>query len=115
MLAHQDSGHLVHIQNFYQPTRYVVFEHATVIEDGDGAIGVAPGVVSVAGSGASTHLEVALLASEPPYELTATAVDLVDGEGIAGGGDEQVGVVIYLYGIDVEVVKGPPASSGKAL
>ena len=40
---------------------------------------------------------------------------LLDGKGIAGGGDEQVGVVIYLYGIDVEVVKGPPASSGKAL
>src|SRR5215213_2154792 len=50
------------------------------------------------------HLEVALLASQLPYDLTALAVNLVDRKGPAGT-NEQVGVVIDVYGVDVEVVE----------
>jgi hypothetical protein len=41
----------------------------------------------------------------PPDHLPALAVDLVDGTGRAGG-DEQVILVIHVYGVDVEVVVG---------
>src|SRR5215218_2728790 len=74
-----------------------------VIEDGDGAVFLAPSVVLEGESGASTHLEVTLLAAEAPNDLTAFAVDLVDGGGIASG-DEEVVIVVYVYGVDVEVV-----------
>ncbi len=52
-----------------------------------------------------THLEVALLAAETPDDLARLAVDLVHGAGPAGG-DEQVILVVYVYGVDVEVVEG---------
>src|SRR5215218_9105521 len=81
--------------------------HATIIEDGYGAVRLATGVVLPGPPGAWIHLEGALLAAQPPQDLTALAVDLVDGGGSAGG-DKQVGVVIDIYGVDVEVVEGHP-------
>src|SRR5918998_4618580 len=77
----------------------------TVIEDGDGAIGLAARVVLKDGSSARPHLKCALFPPQAPYDLTGHAVDLVDGGGLAGG-DYQVAVVVYVYGVDVEVVKG---------
>jgi hypothetical protein len=60
--------------------------------------------VLVGESGARAHLELTLFTTKAPYDLAALAVDLVDGEGSACG-DEQVAVVIYVYGSDVEVVE----------
>jgi hypothetical protein len=71
------------------------------------AVSLTAGVVLVAGSGARAHLEVALLATQAPYDLAALAVDLVDSGGMASG-DEQVIVMIYVYGVEMEVVKVPP-------
>ena len=81
-----------------------IFEdRGAVIEDGDGAVGQAPGVVLEGESGAWTHLEVALLAAKAPYDLAPFAVYLVDGGGFAGR-DQQVVVVVHVYGVEVEVV-----------
>ena len=55
--------------------------------------------------GARAHLEVVLLPAQSPHDLACLAVDLVDGAGRAGG-DEQVILVIHIYGVDVEVVVG---------
>src|SRR5215218_4209680 len=81
--------------------------HATVIEDGYGAVRLATGVVLPGPPGAWIHIAGALLAAQPPQDLTALEVDLVDG-GASAGGDEQVGVVIDIYGVDVEGVEGHP-------
>src|SRR5215212_9713470 len=77
----------------------------TVIENGDGAVSLAPSVVLVGESGARSHLEVALLTPEPPQDLAAFALYLVDGRGPFSG-DEEVAVKVYVYGVDVEVVEG---------
>jgi hypothetical protein len=74
-----------------------------VVEDGDGAITVAPSVVLEGAVGTFTHLEVALLAAEAPQYLSALAHYLVDTPGIAGA-HEQVAVGLYVYGVEVEVV-----------
>src|SRR5919112_2224832 len=83
----------------------VLLRGGAVVEDGDGAVTLAPGVVLGNEAGSWTHLEVALLAAEAPQDLTVFAVDFVDGR-CPFGGDEEVAVVIYLYGVDVEVVEG---------
>src|SRR5919107_4895343 len=75
-----------------------------VVEDGDGAILLPSGIVLPVGAGALPHLEVTLLATETPQHLPVSAVYLVDGGGVAGG-DEEVVVVVHLYGVDVEVVE----------
>ena len=59
------------------------------------------------GAGAFPHLEVAPLAAEAPDDLAASSVQFVDGGGVAGG-DEEVVVLVYVYGVDVEVVEGFP-------
>jgi hypothetical protein len=76
---------------------------AAVVEDGDGAVLVAPSVVLEGGPGVIAHLEVALFTAEAPQDPAALAVDLGDGPGVAGR-DEQVAVVVDVYGVDVEVV-----------
>src|SRR5919112_2708555 len=83
----------------------VLLRGGAVVEDGDGAVILAPGVVLGNEAGSWAHLEVALLATEAPQDLTVLAVDLVDGGGPFGG-DEPVAVEIYLYSVDVEVVEG---------
>src|SRR5919112_13962 len=82
----------------------VLLRGGAVVEDGDGAVTLAPGVVLGNEAGSWTHLEVALLAAEAPQDLAVLGVDLVDGGG-SFGGDEEVTVEIYLYGVDVEVVE----------
>src|SRR5215211_7430325 len=81
----------------------VLKDRGTVIEDGDGAVGLAAGIMLVGEPGARAHLEVALLPAQPPYDRTGLAVDLIHGGGAAGR-DKQVIVVVHIYGIDVEVV-----------
>src|SRR5215204_7322292 len=93
---------------FYCLRDQTVKDRVAVVEDGDAAVGQAASVVLEAKSAARTHLEVALLASKAPDDLTTFSVYLVDGEGLAGR-DEQVVVVIYFYGVDVEVVEPPAA------
>ena len=41
---------------------------------------------------------------EAPHDLARAAIYLVDGEGLASG-DDQVRVVVYFYGVGVEVVE----------
>src|SRR5215213_8393340 len=82
----------------------MVKNRGAVVEDGDGAVSLAPGVVLVGKSGARTHFKVAVFPPKTPYDLSRVAIYLVDGEGLASG-DEQVIVVIYFYGIGVEVVE----------
>ena len=76
-----------------------------VVEEADQLVGraVMPRVVLEREAGARAHGEVALLATQPPDDLAAAAVDLVHGPGVAGG-DEEVAVGIELDRVDVEVV-----------
>src|SRR5215208_6472236 len=88
---------------FDRPGVAVMNARGAVVEDGDGAVGLAAGVVLVSESGSWPHLEVALFPSQPPYDLAALAIDLVDA-GCPAATDKQVAIVIYVYGVDVEVV-----------
>ena len=83
------------------------FRGGTVIEDGDGAVSLTPSVVLEGESSTRTHLKVALLTPEPPQDLAALTLYLVDGRGPFSG-DEEVAVEVYVYGVDVEVVEGCP-------
>src|SRR5215210_1052115 len=106
VLAYHDGTHRLHVKLQHQTSGLLIHIHAAVIEDGYGAIRLAPSVVLPGPPAARIHLEVALLASQPPHHFAALAVDLVDRGGPAGG-DEEVGVVVYVYGVEVEVVEGP--------
>src|SRR5215212_9724518 len=65
---------------------------------------MAAGVVLVVRPRPLTHGEVAFLSAKAPDHLAPLAVYLVDGGGPAGR-DEQVSVVVYVHGVDVEVVE----------
>src|SRR5215208_176035 len=80
-----------------------VNDRGAVIEDRNGAVGLAAGVVLVGESGTWPHLEVALFPSQPPDYLATLAIDLVDAACPAGT-DQQVAIVVYVYGVDVEVI-----------
>jgi hypothetical protein len=54
------------------------------VEDGDGTVLVAAGVVLEVGTGALSRLEVAPLAAQAPQDSAALAVDLVNGPRVAG-------------------------------
>src|ERR671917_2881384 len=110
VLPHQRGAHpfLVELEHdgaglLYRFGGAVLKEQAPVIEDAYGPIGQAPSVVLEGESGAGTHLEVALLAAQAPDDLSRLSVYLVDGRGLAGG-DQQVVVVVHVYGVEVEVV-----------
>jgi hypothetical protein len=86
VLAHQRGLHLalVYLQHdgprlFYSVWQATAKDCGSVVEDTDGAIRQTPGIVLEGETGARTHLEVALLAAETPYDLTRLAVYLVDG------------------------------------
>jgi hypothetical protein len=96
VLAHLGSCHLLQVVLERETVRLIVHVDYAVIEDSDGAVGLAPGVVLVGPPGARVHLEVALLAAQAPHDLAGFTVDLVDGRGYVSG-DEQVGVVIDVY------------------
>ena len=76
---------------------------AAVVEDGDGSGRVATGVVLVEKSHAWPHLEVALVAAEAPDDFARLAGDLEDRRGRTGR-DDQVVLVVKVYGVEVEVV-----------
>jgi hypothetical protein len=96
--------HLLLIKLYHDPAGLVAhLGVGAVIEDGDGAVSRAPSVVLEGALGARPHLEVALLPTQPPQDLAATAVYLVDTPGVAGI-DEQIVVGLYFYGVYVEVV-----------
>src|SRR5215212_6512599 len=110
ILADQGGGHLLLVELEHDATGLfdcpwvaVVNVRGAVIEDRDGAVGLAAGVVLVSEAGALTHLEVALFAAQAPYNLATLAIDLVDG-GCPAATDKQVAIVIHVYGVDVEVV-----------
>src|SRR5215208_212248 len=106
VLANQLGAHLLLVEPYQDPARlYVHLRMGAVIEDGDGAVLVAPSVVLEGAPGARTHIEVALLPAEAPQDLSTGAFYLVDAPGVASG-DEQVAIEIYVYGVDVEVVVG---------
>src|SRR5215211_63619 len=105
VLAHEGRDHVVLVELYHDPARLRVYlGPGAVVEDGDGTVFPTAGVVLPGGAGVLSHLEVALLAAEAPDHLAATAVHLVDGPRVAGG-DEQVPVVVDVYGVDVEVVE----------
>src|SRR5438309_11896761 len=67
-----------------------------VVEDREGAVRVPAGVVLPGERDLPGHGEVAVLAAQPPEDLSGAAVDLVDRPGVAGR-DQQVAV-----GVDVD-------------
>src|SRR5215216_1046640 len=104
VLSHQGGLHRVLVEiHHYAAGLFVHLGRGAVVEDGDGAVLLAPGVVLVGEPGARTHLEVAPFAAKAPDDLAALAVHLVDGPGSLGV-DEEVAVWFHLYGVDVEVV-----------
>src|SRR5919112_555289 len=104
VLAHQLGTHLLLLELYHDPAGlFVHLGVGTVVEDGDGGVALASSVVLEGALGALTHLEVALLAPEPPYDHSVLSLYLVHGPGISGT-EEQVAVGLYVYGVDVEVV-----------
>src|SRR5829696_6094378 len=104
VLANQLGAHLLLVEPYRDAAGlFVHLRVGTVIEDGDGAVLVAAGVVLVGELGAWTHLEVAVFPSQPPQDLPTVALYLVDAPGVAGR-EEQIAIVVYVYGVDVEVV-----------
>src|ERR687897_789710 len=104
VLAHQLGTHPLLVELYHDPAGSIVhLGVGAVVEDGDGAVSLASGVVLEGALGAWTHLEVAPLPAESPHDLAAVALYLVYGPGIAGT-EEQVAVGLYVYGVDVEVV-----------
>src|SRR5215204_974626 len=101
----QRGAHLLLVEFEYYTAGLAVHPRVgPVIEDREGAVRLAAGVVLVGEFGAWPHLEVALFTAQPPYNLTALAVDLVGGGGVAGR-DDPVTVMIHVYGVDMEVVE----------
>src|SRR5918998_5254503 len=79
--AYQGGSHVVLIEFEHDPAGLLVHLRASaIIENGNGAIGLAPSVVCPGGPGTRAHFEVAVLAAQAPYDLARVAVDLVDGE-----------------------------------
>src|SRR5918997_2312514 len=63
VLAHQLGTHLLLVELYHDPARSIVhLGVGSIVEDGDGAVTVAAGVVLEGALGTGTHLEVALLA-----------------------------------------------------
>src|SRR5215217_5493668 len=106
VLANQLGTHLLFVELYHDPAGlFVHLGVGAIVEDGDGAVSLAPGVVLEGDAGAQTHLEVALLPSEAPQDLAALVLYFVDTPGGAGR-DEQVAIGLDVYGVDVEVVVG---------
>src|ERR687898_2122827 len=104
VLAHQLGTHLLLVELYHDPAGlFVHLGVGAIVEDGDVAVSLTPGVVLEGALGTWTHLEVALLASKTPYNLSVLSLYLVDGPGISGT-EEEVAVGLYVYGVDVEVV-----------
>src|ERR671916_174606 len=105
VLAHQARRHslLVYLQH-HSPRAVLLVLRPVVVEEGDGAVRLAAGVVLEGEVRPLPHLEVAPLAPEPPYDIPRPAVYLVDGRRPAGG-DEQVVLAVLLYGVYVEIVE----------
>src|SRR5215207_7257519 len=104
VLANERRAHRILVDLDYDAAGLLVLVHPTVVEDRYDAVTVVAGVVLVVGPTSQTHVEVAPIPAKPPCDLTRLTVDLVDG-GSPAGGDEQVFVIIYVYRVDVEVVK----------
>src|SRR5215216_6555354 len=63
VLAHQLGTHLLLVELYHDPAGlYVHLGMGAVVEDGDGAVSLAPSVVLEGALGTGTHLEVAILA-----------------------------------------------------
>src|SRR5215207_3410038 len=103
ILGGQLGRHDLLVEPEADPARGLVHVLAPVVEEGDGAVFLAAGVVLEGETGPLAHREVAPLPAEAPDHLPALPVHLVDGRGLAGA-DEQVAVVVLSYGVDVEVV-----------
>src|ERR687894_1630461 len=85
VLAHQLGTHLLLVELYHDPAGSIVhLGVGSVVEDGDGAVSLAPGVVLEGALGAWTHLEVALFPAESPHDLAAVALYLVYGPRVAG-------------------------------
>src|SRR5215213_6145328 len=110
VLADQGCAHLLLVEFEHDATGLfdrrggaAVNDRGAVVEDGDGAVGLAAGVVLVGESGTWPHLEVALFPSQPPDDLATLEIDLVDAACPAAT-NKQVAIVVYVYRVDVEVV-----------
>src|ERR671912_1150460 len=92
ILTHQLGTQLLLVELYHDPAGLIVhLGVGSIVEDGDGVVSVAPSVVLEGALGSFSHLEVALLAPKTPYDLSALALYLVYGPGIAGT-EEQVAV-----------------------
>src|SRR5918995_2419195 len=89
VLAHQLGTHLLLVELYHDPAGSIVhFGVGSVVEDGDGAVSLASSVVLEGALRTGTHLEVALLPVQPPYDFATLALYLVDGPGISGTEEE---------------------------
>jgi hypothetical protein len=104
VLVNQLDTHLLLVELYHDPAGSIVhLGVGAVVEDGDGAVSLAAGVVLEGAPGTGTHLEIALLPAESPHDLATVALYLVYGPHVADT-EEQVAVGLYVYGFDVEVV-----------
>src|SRR5256885_6444465 len=69
-----------------------------VVEDRDRSVGMASCIVLPGELRSGAHLEVALLAAEPPDDLLRRAVDLVDGMRVACG-YQQAAARLHVDGV----------------
>src|SRR5215217_7873576 len=104
VLACQGGAHVIFVDLDHYAAGLYVFLDPAVVEDRYRAVGVAAGIVLPVGSGTVSHVEVALFPAKTPDDLSRLPVDLVHRASPAGR-NEQVILVIYIYGVDVEVVE----------
>jgi hypothetical protein len=105
VLVHQAGNHFIFVDLDHNGAGLIYSVYVAIVEDCNSTVGMAAGVMLKGGPDTRTHFEVAILPAKTPDDLSRLPVDLVHRASPAGR-DEQVILVIYIYGVDVEVIVG---------